>query len=80
MPLVAFNTFQLQTFNYVEKLRDFKELKILDEDQLSKHDVPRFFKTIYIPDDRYLLVGGQERDNPSFSSKKTFLLDDKGKL
>ncbi|CDW86358.1 kelch motif family protein [Stylonychia lemnae] len=80
MPLVAFNTYQLQVFNYHEKLRDFKELKFYDEDQLSKHDVPRFFKTMYIPDDRFLLIGGQERDNPSLSSKKVFLLDDKGKL
>jgi len=35
---------------------------------------------MYIPDDRFLLIGGQERDNPSLSSKKVFLLDDKGKL
>eukprot|EP00347_Sterkiella_histriomuscorum_P013856 403363103 len=80
MPLVAFNTFQLQAYNYIEKLRDFKELKLIDEDHLAKHDVPRFFKTIYIPDDRFLLLGGQERDEPSLSSKKVFLLDDKGKL
>lgn len=80
MPLVAFNTYQLQVFNYFEGLRDFKELKISDEDNLAKHDVPRFFKTIYIPDDRFLLIGGQERDEPSFSSKKVFLLDERGKL
>jgi len=32
MPLVAFNTYQLQVFNYDEKLKDFRELKFLDED------------------------------------------------
>lgn len=26
MPLVAFNTFQLQTFNYLEKAREFEKL------------------------------------------------------
>ena len=32
MPLVAFNTYQLQVFNFFERLRDFKELKLIDED------------------------------------------------
>jgi len=79
MPIVTFNTHTLQVYNYLERTRDFKELKFIDEDQLAQHDLPRYFKTLYIPDDRFLLVGGQERNVP-ISSQKTYILDDKGKL
>ena len=58
MPLVAFNTYQLQAYTFSEKLRDFFEVKISDDDNMAQHDVPRFFKTYYIPDDKFLLVGG----------------------
>jgi hypothetical protein len=34
---------------------------------------------MYIPDDKFLLVGGQERNVP-LSSQKTYIIDDKGKL
>ena len=79
MPLVAFNTYQLQVYNYIERLRDFKQLTIIDEDQLCQHELPRYFKSVYIPHDKFLLVGGQEKNTP-LSSAKTFLLDEKGKL
>ena len=32
MPLVTFNTHTLQVYNYMERIRDFKELKFIDED------------------------------------------------
>ena len=34
---------------------------------------------MYIPDDKFLLLGGQERNVP-LSSSKTYLLDERGKL
>ena len=79
MPLTAFNTHTLQVFNFIESQRDYRELKFIDEDQLAQHDIPRYFKTLYIPDDKFLLVGGQERNVP-ISSSKSYLIDDKGKL
>jgi hypothetical protein len=36
-------------------------LKFTDEENLSKNELPRFFKTLYIPDDRFLIMGGLER-------------------
>jgi hypothetical protein len=41
--------------------------------------MPRFFKSIYIPDDKFLLMGGLERET-KFSSARTYMLDDKGRL
>jgi len=79
MPLVAFNTHLLQLYSYVEKLRDFVPLKVIDEDNLSVSDVPRYFKTLYIPDDKFILVGGLERHSND-SSSRTYLIDEKGKL
>jgi hypothetical protein len=35
MPICAFNTHTLQVYNYSERIRDFKELKYLDDDQLA---------------------------------------------
>jgi hypothetical protein len=35
MPLVTFNTHTLQVYNYNERIRDFQELKFIDEDQLA---------------------------------------------
>jgi hypothetical protein len=51
----------------------------LDEDNLAKNELPRFFKTLYIPDDKFLILGGLERQT-SQSSNRAFMLDEKGKL
>ena len=42
-------------------------------------DVPHYFKSVYIPDDKFLLMGGMERETAE-TSNRCFLLDDKGKL
>jgi hypothetical protein len=54
-------------------------LKFIDEDNLSSTDLPRFFKTVYIPDDKFLIIGGLERQS-SHSSARSYLIDDKGRL
>jgi hypothetical protein len=41
--------------------------------------VPRYFKTVYIPDDKFLLIGGLERDS-SKTSSRCFMVDNQGKL
>ena len=41
--------------------------------------MPHYFKSIYIPDDKFLLVGGLERDQPS-TSPRCYMIDDKGKV
>lgn len=79
MPLVAFNSHQLGAFNYIEKAREFEKLELKDDMNLAENEVPHYFKTVYIPDDKFLLIGGLERDS-SKTSNRCFMIDDKGKL
>lgn len=80
MPLVVFNTYDLQNcFNYFEKLRSFEKLPLVDDESLAKNEVPHYFQTVYIPDDKFLIVGGLERES-AISSARCFMIDDKGKL
>ena len=46
---------------------------------MAVNEIPHYFKTVYIPDDKFLLVGGLERDQPA-SSNRCYLVDDKGKV
>ena len=50
-----------------------------DDENYAQNEVPHYFKTVYIPDDKFLLVGGLERELNSTSSR-CFMIDDKGKL
>lgn len=43
------------------------------------NDVPHYFKTVYIPDDKFLLLGGLERDS-TLTSNRCFMIDDRGRL
>ena len=79
MPLVAFNSHKLGAFNYIEKAREFEKLELKDDMNLAENEVPHYFKTVYIPDDKFLLIGGLERDS-SKTSNRCFMIDDKGKL
>jgi len=80
MPLVVFNTYNLSNcFNYYEKMRQFERLPLLDETNLSSNEVPHYFKTVYIPDDKFLVIGGLERET-SITSTRCFIIDEKGKL
>lgn len=79
MPLVAFNSHQLQAFHYIEKAREFERLSLDDEENMAQNEVPHYFKSIYIPDDKFLLVGGLERDQPA-TSNRCYMIDDKGKI
>lgn len=80
MPLVVFNTYNLKyVFNYYEKLRDFERLSLVDDENLADGEVPHYFKSIYIPDDKFLIMGGLERES-SITSQRCFMVDEKGKL
>lgn len=80
MPLVVFNTYNLKyIFNYYEKLRDFERLSLVDDENLAEDEVPHYFKSIYIPDDKFLVMGGLERES-SITSQRCFIVDEKGKL
>ncbi len=80
MPLVVFNTYNLKyVYNYYEKLREFERLQLVDEENLAENEVPHYFKTVYVPDDKFLIIGGLERES-SVTSQRCFLLDEKGKL
>ena len=69
----------MAAYHYIEKEREFEKLQILDEENYSMTDVPHYFKSVYIPDDKFLLVGGLERETAT-TSNRCFFIDDKGKL
>ena len=79
MPLVVFNSNQLQAFSYQEHMREFAPVTLIDEDNLANLEIPRYFKAIYIPDDRFMLVGGLERLTPQ-SSARCFSIDERGQI
>ena len=54
-------------------------MDIIDEDNLAKVEVPKNFKSIYIPDDKFMLIGGVERLTNS-SSSRCFRIDERGRL
>jgi hypothetical protein len=79
MPLVTFNSYKLAAFNYIEKAREFEKLELKDDMNLADNEVPRYFKTVYVPDDKFLLIGGLERES-SKTSNRCFMIDNQGKL
>ena len=80
MPLVVFNTYNLSScYNYYEKMRQFERLPLIDEENLAQNEVPHYFKTVYIPDDKFLVIGGLERES-CITSNRCFMIDEKGKL
>ena len=54
-------------------------VKLIDEDNLANLEIPRYFKAVYIPDDRFMLVGGLERLTPQ-SSARCFNIDERGRV
>ena len=79
MPLVAFNTYQLSAFHYIERAREFEKLQLQDEESYAVNDIPHYFKSVYIPDDKFMLMGGLERET-ALTSNRCFMIDDKGKV
>lgn len=79
MPLVVFNSQQLEAFSYQEHLREFKPVSLIDEDNIAINEIPRYFKAVYIPDDKFFLVGGLERLN-SQSSARCFSIDERARI
>jgi hypothetical protein len=79
MPLVVFNTQKLQAFCFEEHLREFKSVDLYDDDNLTELEIPHYFKSIYIPDDKFMLIGGLER-HTSASSARCFSIDERGKI
>ena len=79
MPLVVFNTQVLQAFSFQEHLREFAPVELIDEDNLATLEIPRYFKSIYVPDDKFMLIGGLER-HTSASSARCFMIDERGKV
>lgn len=79
VPLVVFNSLQFQAFSYKEHLREFTLVDILDEENIATLELPRFFKSLYIPHDKFMLLGGLERHFSS-SSSRCFYIDERGRL
>ena len=82
MPLVAFNTYSLELFNYSEKVREFVQLKVSGDEymEIRKSDIPKYFKSLYLPIlNQFLIVGGLDKQN-LLSSPKSYLIDERGKL
>ena len=51
----------------------------MDEENLAQLEVPRYFKAVYIPDDKFMLIGGLER-HTSASSARCFTIDERGRI
>ena len=79
MPLVVFNSQQLEAFSYQEQIREFTPVTLLDDEDLAINEIPRYFKHIYVPDDKFMLLGGLER-HTSDSSARCFMIDEKAKI
>jgi hypothetical protein len=60
-------------------LREFEKVSLIDEDNLQSLEVPRYYKSVYVPDDRFMLIGGLERLT-AHSSTRCFLIDESAKL
>jgi hypothetical protein len=52
---------------------------LIDEDNLAVNEIPRYFKAIYIPDDKFFLIGGLERLT-SQSSARCFSIDERARI
>ena len=61
------------------KMRQFERLPLIDDESLAKNEVPHYFQTAYIPDDKFLVIGGLERET-NITSSRCFMIDEKGKL
>ena len=73
-PLVVFNVTNYAVHEYlikqkcwVQKLTDFAEIEL--------NKVPKYFKYCYIPNDKYLLVGGIDSSTKK-PSPKTFIFEE----
>ena len=69
MPIVAFNTATFKALCYSEQLREFIPVPLADEDNLSHLEIPKNFKSIYIPDDKFMIIGGVEKHTNTTSSR-----------
>lgn len=69
-PLVLFDTQQFSAFEFNEKVKQFKELPLIDiEGQAEK--LPKDFKAVYVGGDEqsFLLIGGVEKWTKKISNK-----------
>jgi hypothetical protein len=55
------------------------QVDLIDEDNLATLEIPRYFKSVYVPDDKFMLIGGLER-HTSASSARCFIIDEKAKI
>ena len=60
-------------------MREFTKVELIDEDNLAQLEIPRYFKSLYIPDDKFMLIGGLER-HTSHSSARCFIIDEKARI
>jgi hypothetical protein len=60
-------------------LREFSPVQFIDEENLANVEFPRYFKAVYIPDDKFMLIGGLERYT-SHSSARCFSIDEKARI
>lgn len=50
-------------------------MQLIDEDNMAALEVPRYFKSVYVPDDKFMLIGGLERLTAQ-SSARCFFIDE----
>ena len=62
-------------------MREFTPITLIDEEKIANLEMPRYFKSVYIPDDKFILLGGLERlSQNQTSSARCFQIDERGRL
>ena len=75
--MVTFNTTSLQAYEYSDSDRCWLKRELLDDTESLFAKLPKYFKSQYIGNDSFLLIGGFDPIQNS-SSNSCFLLDNNG--
>lgn len=80
LPICLLNTFDFQVFEFQQKSREFRQVQLQQTDSLESllQDMPRFFQSLVVEEQKIFLAGGVEKFSPE-TSQRAYLLDN-GKL
>ncbi len=76
-PIVAFNTTQLETYEYMPLTHSWLKRELFDDTEALFAKLPKYFKSLYVGNDSFLLVGGYD-PVMNATSDKCFLINGNG--
>lgn len=59
-PLVTVNTFNLEVFQFSDKMKQFDKVTVIDEENLIPR-IPKYFKFILTSEEEIMLLGGYDQ-------------------